>query len=43
MLSTDLAALYRVKPLALVQAVKRNIERFTSDFMFQLSKAEFAN
>ncbi len=41
MLSTDLAHLYEVEPRALVQAVKRNIERFPSDFMFQLSKSEF--
>jgi hypothetical protein len=41
MLSTDLAALYAVEPRALVQAVKRNIDRFPEDFMFQLSKEEF--
>jgi hypothetical protein len=40
MLSTDLAALYGVEPKALVQAVKRNIERFPDDFMFQLTWAE---
>ena len=43
MLSTDLAELYGVEPRALVQAVKRNQERFPEDFMFQLNKAEFAN
>jgi phage regulator Rha-like protein len=43
MLSTDLAALYEVEPRVLVQAVKRNIERFPEDFMFQLSKDEFAD
>lgn len=43
MLSTDLADLYEVEPRALVQAVKRNIERFPTDFMFQLSKDEFDN
>ena len=43
MLSTHLAELYEVEPRALVQAVKRNIERFPPDFMFQLSKAEFQN
>ncbi len=43
MLSTDLAALYEVEPRVLVQAVKRNIERFPEDFMFQLSKDEFDN
>jgi ORF6N domain len=43
MLSTHLAELYEVEPRALVQAVKRNIERFPPDFMFQLSKVEFGN
>ncbi|MEW6058057.1 MAG: ORF6N domain-containing protein [Bdellovibrionota bacterium] len=43
MLSTDLAALYAVEPRALVQAVKRNLDRFPDDFMFQLSKREFEN
>ena len=38
MLSTDLAELYQVEPRALVQAVKRNIDRFPRDFMFQLNK-----
>jgi hypothetical protein len=42
-LSTDLAALYQVAPRALVQAVKRNAERFPRDFMFQLSQDEFQN
>jgi len=41
MLSTDLAELYDVEPRALVQAVKRNAERFPADFMFQLTDAEF--
>ena len=36
-----LAELYGVLPRALVQAVKRNADRFPSDFMFQLSDAEF--
>lgn len=40
MLSTDLAELYKVVPKVLVQAVKRNIERFPSDFMFQLDFQE---
>jgi len=39
----DLASLYGVQTKALVQAVKRNPERFPSDFMFQLSDEEFAN
>ena len=43
MLSTYLAELYEVEPRILVQAVKRNIERFPPDFMFQLNKAEFRN
>ena len=43
MLSIDLAALYDVEPKVLVQAVKRNIERFPEDFMFQLSDQEFGN
>ncbi len=43
MLSTHLADLYDVEPRALVQAVKRNIERFPDDFMFQVSAEEFAN
>jgi hypothetical protein len=43
MLSTHLAALYNVEPRALVQAVKRNRERFPGDFMFQLTVAEWEN
>lgn len=43
MLSPDLAMLYRVETRALIQAVKRNIERFPEDFMFQLSEKEFEN
>ena len=43
MLDTDLAALYGVETKVLVQAVKRNLERFPADFMFQLSTEEFAN
>ena len=41
MLSTDLAELYGVEPRILVQAVKRNGDRFPKDFMFQLTEAEF--
>jgi hypothetical protein len=41
MLDNDLAALYGVETKVLIQAVKRNIERFPSDFMFQLSNTEF--
>ncbi len=40
MLSSDLAELYEVEPKVLVQAVKRNLERFPSDFMFQLTNQE---
>lgn len=40
MLSTHLAELYAVEPRAIVQAVKRNIERFPEDFMFQLTWEE---
>ena len=43
LLSTHLAALYEVEPRTLVQAVKRNIERFPEDFMFQLTQEEFEN
>jgi hypothetical protein len=43
MLSPDLANLYNVQTKALTQAVKRNIERFPDDFMFQLSEAEYEN
>jgi hypothetical protein len=43
MLSPDLARLYGVQTRVLVQAVKRNLKRFPSDFMFQLSKEEFEN
>ena len=40
MLDRDLAALYGVEVKQLNRQVKRNIERFPSDFMFQLSKEE---
>ena len=40
MLDRDLADLYGVKAIALRQQVKRNIERFPQDFMFQLDKEE---
>ena len=42
MLSTDLSALYGVATKTLLQAVKRNIERFPSDFMFKLTWEESA-
>ncbi|MFH1782585.1 MAG: ORF6N domain-containing protein [Candidatus Omnitrophota bacterium] len=40
MLDRDLAMLYRVETKVLIQAVKRNIERFPEDFMFQLTWEE---
>jgi phage regulator Rha-like protein len=40
MLDEDLAELYGVETKRLVEQVKRNIERFPNDFMFQLSKSE---
>jgi hypothetical protein len=40
MLDADLAALYGVETRVLVQAVKRNIERFPDDFMLQLNGEE---
>lgn len=40
MLDKDLANLYGVEVKVLNQAVKRNIERFPDDFMFQLNKEE---
>lgn len=43
LLSSGLAALYEVTPGVLMQAVKRNLERFPADFMFQLSAEEWKN
>ena len=40
MLDFDLAEMYEVKTKVLKQAVKRNINRFPSDFMFELTKVE---
>lgn len=40
MLDFDLAELYEVENRALKQAVKRNIDRFPDDFMFQLTKTQ---
>lgn len=42
MFDFDLAELYHVETRALVQAVKRNIDRFPDDFMFQLCPEEGA-
>jgi hypothetical protein len=43
MLDRDLAELYDVETKALKQAVRRNIDRFPEEFMFELSKEEFKN
>ncbi|MCX6170410.1 MAG: ORF6N domain-containing protein [Ignavibacteriales bacterium] len=43
LLDRDLAQLYGVEVKVLNQSVRRNIERFPSDFMLQLSKEEFLN
>ena len=40
MLDKDLAIFYGVKPIRLREQVKRNIKRFPSDFMFQLTEEE---
>ncbi|MFV0338522.1 MAG: ORF6N domain-containing protein [Chthoniobacterales bacterium] len=42
-LDRDLAELYGVETRILKQAVRRNVDRFPEDFMFVLSKEEFAN
>ena len=41
MIDRDLAQLYGVETRAFNQAVKRNINRFPEDFMFQLTAEEF--
>jgi len=43
MLDQDLATMYGVETKVLVQSVKRNIDRFPEDFMFQLNRDEFQN
>jgi len=43
LLSPHLAELYGVETRVLVQAVKRNMDRFPEDFMFQLTEKEFAD
>jgi hypothetical protein len=43
MLDSDLAELYGVPTMRLNEQVKRNMERFPEDFMFQLTKEEAAN
>ena len=42
MLDANLAVLYEVEVKVLNQAVKRNIDRFPTDFMFQLTTEEAA-
>ncbi len=42
-LDRDLAELYNVETRVLKQAVRRNLNRFPSDFMFQLNRKEFQN
>ncbi len=42
-LDADIAGLYGVETKALVQAVKRNLDRFPDDFMFQLTTEEASN
>ena len=43
MLDKDLAELYGVETKSMKRSVRRNKERFPSDFMFELGKAEFEN
>ncbi|MEI6310881.1 MAG: ORF6N domain-containing protein [Bacteroidota bacterium] len=43
MLDRDLAEMYGVETRVFNQSIKRNIERFPKDFMFQLNKEEFEN
>lgn len=42
-LDSDLAALYGVETRRLNEQVRRNIDKFPEDFMFQLTQKEFAN
>ena len=43
MLDFDLAFLYQIETKVLKQSVRRNIERFPEDFIFELTKDEFDN
>ena len=43
LLDSDLALLYGVETKVLKQAVRRNLERFPEDFMFELTNEEFDN
>jgi hypothetical protein len=42
MLDSDLARIYRVETRVLNQAVKRNLDRFPDDFMFQLTPDDYS-
>ena len=42
-LDEDLAQLYGAETKKLIQAVKRNLDRFPADFMFQLTNQEFSD
>ncbi len=42
-LDSDIAQLYGVETKRLKEAVRRNIERFPHDFMFKLSREEYAS
>ena len=41
MLDYDLAKLYEIETKVLKQSIKRNIERFPEDFMFELTESEY--
>jgi hypothetical protein len=43
MLDFDLADLYKIETKMLKRAVRRNINRFPKDFMFELTKKEWQN
>ncbi len=43
MLDRDLAELYGGKPMRLREQVRRNLDHFPEDFMFEMSKKELEN
>ena len=43
MLDRDLSDLYKTETRVFMQSIKRNIERFPENFMFQLTREEFLN
>ena len=43
MIDRDLANLYGIETKVLKQSVRRNLDRFPPDFMFEMSKEEFQN